>query len=611
VRDTPNQNLDSQSPTADMVREALGRMLATEPFASSPQLSAFLQFIVDETLKGKGADLKGYTIATLALGRPANFDPQIDPIVRVQAGRVRQAIDEFYAAHASDPIRINLEKGSYQPRFVFGQVVFGQVTEIPPVREQASSEVKVTVTDKREIASVLNEQATLRTSAQPHVGSVWSGFKITAPGFLGVVTILTMFALLTMAVTGFFKTSLEQTAQSHVKSHFPVIVVEAANGPSDPVELVIVAQRTQDALTRFDDILLVRDRQDERGTSLLDTVRSKAERLTLRITANQADQGRIRFSARLVDAFDQQVIWAQEFEPVFLGPSGDSARTEIIRSIATTIARPYGVVHAYARQIFANSVSRESDFGCIMIAFDYWLKSENETRLRARNCIEEQLKKTPLVGALHSQLAYLHLDDYRFGDSELNRLSLDSALASASRGASLAPESARSYQALLAVHFVRREMDSAWQAAERAEKLNPFDTDILADVAVRYIQAGQIEKGLKKFDDFNLMKDNAPDWVVTYRAIGLYIVGRNDEAVTYTRQLVGTQFPLAMLGNILVSFHERDQNSMTSRINALKQRHPKIYANPRNYLERINLDRRIMDLLLSRLQAALVWSGQT
>jgi hypothetical protein len=104
-------------PTEGEIRACLRNMLAAAPFRDSPQLASFLSFVVDETLSGRGNDLKGYSIATLALGRPESFDPQTDPIVRVQAGRLRQAMAEYAAANPDEPVTIHLEKGAYAPLF--------------------------------------------------------------------------------------------------------------------------------------------------------------------------------------------------------------------------------------------------------------------------------------------------------------------------------------------------------------------------------------------------------------------------------------------------------------------------------------------------------------
>ncbi len=98
---------------------ALDKILASEEFTSSPQLSAFLTFSVQQTLNGQGPALKAYTIATEVLSRPANFDPQNDPIVRVEATRLRRAIDRYYANDgAKDGLRITMPRGGYSVSFI-------------------------------------------------------------------------------------------------------------------------------------------------------------------------------------------------------------------------------------------------------------------------------------------------------------------------------------------------------------------------------------------------------------------------------------------------------------------------------------------------------------
>jgi hypothetical protein len=81
-------------PSADEVRAALERIVASEPFRPSAQLQAFLRFVVDSTLKGEAERIRAFTIAVEAFGRDRDFDPQSDPIVRVEAGRRRRANDQ-------------------------------------------------------------------------------------------------------------------------------------------------------------------------------------------------------------------------------------------------------------------------------------------------------------------------------------------------------------------------------------------------------------------------------------------------------------------------------------------------------------------------------------
>ena len=102
------------------VLRSLESILQSQGFASAPQLRNFLNFIVKKTLDNQAEDIKGYTIGVDALGRDENFDPHTDPVVRVMAGRLRQALKNYYVENVDDTsVVFEMEKGTYVPRFVF------------------------------------------------------------------------------------------------------------------------------------------------------------------------------------------------------------------------------------------------------------------------------------------------------------------------------------------------------------------------------------------------------------------------------------------------------------------------------------------------------------
>ena len=102
----------------DKVFAALSSIIGSEEFIASPQLAAFLTFSVRQTLDGQGQSLKAYTIATEVLGRSPSFDPQNDPIVRVEATRLRRAMDRYYATDGvRDAVKITMPRGGYSVTF--------------------------------------------------------------------------------------------------------------------------------------------------------------------------------------------------------------------------------------------------------------------------------------------------------------------------------------------------------------------------------------------------------------------------------------------------------------------------------------------------------------
>jgi hypothetical protein len=104
--------------TTEEIRAAVEHIVTSPGFRRSPQLVAFLQFVVESVLGGKAAHIKSYTIGIGALRRGEDFDPQIDPIVRVEAGRLRRALASYYAGGgARGSVIIEIPLGSYVPTF--------------------------------------------------------------------------------------------------------------------------------------------------------------------------------------------------------------------------------------------------------------------------------------------------------------------------------------------------------------------------------------------------------------------------------------------------------------------------------------------------------------
>lgn len=102
----------------EQVTAALNAILTTDKFAASPQMSAFLKYVVEQTLLGNTRRIKAFTVGIEALGKPASFDPQTDPSVRVLAKRLRSSLDTYYQQNPDTLVYIEMKPGSYIPRFL-------------------------------------------------------------------------------------------------------------------------------------------------------------------------------------------------------------------------------------------------------------------------------------------------------------------------------------------------------------------------------------------------------------------------------------------------------------------------------------------------------------
>lgn len=104
--------------TQENIRQQLRRILSSKAFRQVTRLHRFLEFIVEETLSGRGEKLKEFPIGVEAFGKESSFDPRMDPLVRVQARRLRSRLDRYYREEGqNDEIVIDLPKGGYEPIF--------------------------------------------------------------------------------------------------------------------------------------------------------------------------------------------------------------------------------------------------------------------------------------------------------------------------------------------------------------------------------------------------------------------------------------------------------------------------------------------------------------
>ena len=104
--------------TAERIRQQLRRIVSSKAFRQVDRLQSFLTFVVDEMLAGRGDKLKEFLIGVEVFAKEASFDPRMDPLVRVQARRLRSRLVRYYREEGqNDEVVIELPKGGYEPVF--------------------------------------------------------------------------------------------------------------------------------------------------------------------------------------------------------------------------------------------------------------------------------------------------------------------------------------------------------------------------------------------------------------------------------------------------------------------------------------------------------------
>src|SRR4030095_9365620 len=106
------------APSEREVRDQIERITTSVAFRTSDRLKHFLTFVSSQALQGKGDNLKEYAVGVQVFSRETAFDPRTDPVVRVQARRLRARLERYYREEGQhDEIVVDLPKGGYAPVF--------------------------------------------------------------------------------------------------------------------------------------------------------------------------------------------------------------------------------------------------------------------------------------------------------------------------------------------------------------------------------------------------------------------------------------------------------------------------------------------------------------
>ncbi len=168
------------APSVAVIRDELEAVLSSELFVRAPSLAQFLNYICAKSLNGEAAEIKEYSIAVEALGRPAGFDQKEDAIVRVEAHRLRKRLKQYYeTAGAGHSVQIVVPPGQYVPQFVPKSAV--AVMNIPEPTEAAIAESPANASgERRALAPVIEILPPEPALAAPGHRRLWTGIAIVA-----------------------------------------------------------------------------------------------------------------------------------------------------------------------------------------------------------------------------------------------------------------------------------------------------------------------------------------------------------------------------------------------------------------------------------------------
>ena len=142
-------------PKESEIRTQLANILDDAEFKRSPKISRFLEYVVEEALAGNQQYLKAHSIAIAVFDKDETFDPQVDPVVRVNAVRLRRMLRQYYSTRdVKEDVMIDIIKGSYVPHFYYTKKS-DEITEHPPTAPNGCAFPSIAVLDFKNLSSNL------------------------------------------------------------------------------------------------------------------------------------------------------------------------------------------------------------------------------------------------------------------------------------------------------------------------------------------------------------------------------------------------------------------------------------------------------------------------
>jgi TolB-like protein len=295
----------------EQVRGQLDRVLASEAFAGSARLSRFLRYVVERTLAGEGDRLKEYAVGVDVFDRHEGYDPRLDSLVRVEAGRLRSKLSEYYAGPgAADPVVIRVPRGSYAPVFEERANEPQRASEPLPPSDAPEAGVSSPRTPRRGRRRAVAALAGLLASAAVAIGAWRLGVLARASPSRPVVIAVLPFAhysasasdeTLAARLTDGVTSELARTGALAVVSHTSAVRFAGARRPLREIARELGADVVMEAT-----LLMEGDR--------------------------------VRIQARLVDASLDRKVWVEDFVGSPAEPR--ELQQRIAASVTTAALRP-------------------------------------------------------------------------------------------------------------------------------------------------------------------------------------------------------------------------------------------------------------------------------
>lgn len=498
------------TPPESEVRNHLEHIIASPDFEASARRRKLLRYLVEETLAGRGDKLKGYAIAISVFERDKTFDSQSDPVVRLEARRLRRDLDSYYmGAGNGDPVRIHVPKGSYVAHFETHDTV-------EPVATNGHKEP--------------TDHADPTTASGQGRGADNPGKDQAGPGRSGLIVATLILVSLVVALVAYILAGKTPVEPGVTENRPVVVVLPFETLGSTPNSQHLASGLNQELignLMRFPGFRLYttpanggNDQYPRPGEE------PDAAYVISGIVQDEADA--IRVLVKLQNAATGQVLWSGSYSQPLHPAAMIKAQLELAGKIAAEVGAPYGIVNSDLEKQHQNPlVSNMQSYICVLRAYQYRRDFFPQEYAPVRACLEEAVKRDPGYSESWAMLGWIHLDAgrYEFGGAGTTQDEYQKALEAASRALQLEPDNLLALKAMSSIQHYLGHFDESERLGRRALALNPYDPDTLAQLGWRLAARGNFEEGIPFLKKAIERTVTPPGWYFHLIAIDLYLKG--------------------------------------------------------------------------------------
>ncbi|TIT36375.1 MAG: hypothetical protein E5W65_09315 [Mesorhizobium sp.] len=579
------------TPAAPAVRETLERLLASETFGRSERARKLLRYLVEREQAGEADRLKGFSIAMDVFGKDGDFDPSTDAVVRVQAGRLRELLQQYFANEGvAEPFRIAIPRGSYVPAYELNAIRLPEPAK-PAEQIEAVAAPSEPPGDAIAAAALLAPAAAPEPSVARHLRFFWMAIAVVI-AMLGVLILRQGSGALLAggdpAATLETATLTGSIAPSAASEALPLVYIAVKASGTDASR---VAATLRAGLSGFDTIDFIgRDIVNKAdpvasATSFIFDILPGPDTGDITIELQSVATGRVLLSRNLTAA--------------------DSAPTTVesrIAGILTSALPASGTIYGYLEQSGIQTALTQ----CLTLNDKYYLDQNARTHEAAYRCLEtlaENGAKSPLV---YSEIASLHLEAVNDHYAYPPDATIEKAMTFAHRAVQMGPTSPYAHRSYGYINSRLGNADEALRWMRKAYDLNPYDLAMAAAYGYGLIFAGRYAEGAPILAQAVDASSGHPTWWDFGLFAGELMLGDTNKAAIASSSLRTTATKSHYLAARLIGAKIAGQDNLARKlVDELTAKFPKFAADPRATF----IDRKYPPDLTERLVGALRAAG--